>query len=48
MDPVIAENLARRADAVPISATRPETLTRLLKELEKRLWPGEALEQKTN
>ncbi|HEY4708447.1 MAG TPA: GTPase HflX [Thermodesulfobacteriota bacterium] len=48
MDPVIAENLARRADAVPISATRPETLTRLLKELEKRLWPGEALEQKAH
>ena len=48
MDRTIAENLARRAAAVPISATRPETLKLLLKELEKRLWPGEALEKTAN
>jgi len=48
MDRTIAENLARRANAVPISATRPETLKLLLKELEKRLWPGEALEKTAN
>lgn len=44
-DRTIAENLARRAGAVPISATKPETLRPLLKELERRLWPGEALEK---
>lgn len=42
MDPLIAGNLARRFGAVAISATDPRTLGPLLKELEKRLWPGEA------
>lgn len=44
VDPVIARNLARRAGAVLISATDQSTLDGLLKELEARLWPGEAIE----
>ncbi|MBI4948823.1 MAG: GTPase HflX [Deltaproteobacteria bacterium] len=41
MDPVEAGNLARRFDAILVSAFRPDSLTPLLKELEMRLWPGE-------
>ncbi|MBW7957688.1 MAG: GTPase HflX [Deltaproteobacteria bacterium] len=44
MDPVVANNLARRFGAVAISAIDPRTMGPLLKELEKRLWPGEAPE----
>ena len=43
IDPVEARNLARRHNAVLISSIRPATLNDLLKELEKRLWPGEDL-----
>ncbi len=43
VDPVEARNLARRHNAVLISSIRPATLNDLLKELEKRLWPGEDL-----
>lgn len=46
--PLEAKNLARRFDAVLISATNPDSLDVLLKELEKRLWPGEALERTAN
>ncbi|MFQ5736306.1 MAG: GTPase HflX [Thermodesulfobacteriota bacterium] len=46
VDPVEARNLARRFGAVLISATRPDSLAGLLKELEARLWPGESLAAK--
>lgn len=48
VDPVEAANIARRFDAVLISATNPATLGELMKELEKRLWPGEALSRPAN
>jgi len=48
VDPVEAANIARRFDAVLISATDKTTLGGLMKELEKRLWPGEAIEEKAN
>lgn len=38
VEPVIARNLARRFNAIPISAVRQSTLMDLLKELEARLW----------
>lgn len=41
VDPVVVRNLCRRYSAIPISATRPETLGGLLKTLEERLWPEE-------
>lgn len=41
IDPVIAVNLARRFDALLVSAVDPATLMPLLKELAMRLWPGE-------
>ncbi|MBI2413091.1 MAG: GTPase HflX [Deltaproteobacteria bacterium] len=41
MDPVEAANLARRFEAILVSALKPESLAPLLKELEMRLWPGE-------
>ena len=41
VEPAIATNLARRHNAVALSALRPETLLALEEELEKRLWPGE-------
>lgn len=41
MDVTEAANLARRFDAILVSALKPESLTPLLKELEMRLWPGE-------
>lgn len=44
MDPVEAANLARRFDAILVSALKPASLTPLLKELEMRLWPGEEKE----
>ncbi|MBI5902998.1 MAG: GTPase HflX [Deltaproteobacteria bacterium] len=40
----VAQNLARRFDAVLISAVDPATLNGLLKELEARLWPEAAME----
>lgn len=40
VDPVIARNLARRFNAILISAVRQSTLMDLLKELEGRLWEG--------
>jgi GTP-binding protein HflX len=40
-DSVVAENLARRYEAVLISAVKRETLMPLLGELEVRLWPDE-------
>jgi GTPase len=40
VDPVIAKNLARRFNAVPVSAVIQSTLMDLLKELETRLWEG--------
>lgn len=40
-DRTVVENLARRRGAVSVSANRSETLGPLLKELERRLWPGE-------
>ena len=43
VDPVIAGNLARRHNAIAVSALRPETLLALEEELEKRLWPGEGV-----
>ncbi len=43
-----AANLAKRFDAVLISATDQRSLEVLLKELEKRLWPGEALDKRAN
>lgn len=42
VNPIEAKNLSRRFNAVPISATKPETLEKLLKALEMKLWPGEA------
>lgn len=48
VDPVEAANIARRFDAVLISATDPATLGGLMKELEKRLWPGEAIDRTAN
>ncbi|HBG47690.1 MAG TPA: GTPase HflX [Deltaproteobacteria bacterium] len=48
MDPVVANNLARRYEAINISAIDSKSLAVLLKELEKRLWPGEALEKTAN
>lgn len=48
VDELEAKNLARRFDAVLISATNQDSLDVLLKELEKRLWPGEALEKTAN
>lgn len=47
-DPLEAKNLARRHDAALISATNQGSLDVLLKELERRLWPGEALEETAN
>jgi len=47
-DPVEAANLARRFDAVLVSAVNQTTLGALMKELEKRLWPGEALDRTAN
>ena len=44
VDRTIAQNLARRFDAVLISALDPSTLNELLKELEARLWPEDAME----
>ena len=41
VDPEIAKNLCRRYDAISISALNPETLNKLLKVLERRLWPEE-------
>jgi len=38
LDPGEAEHLARRYDAVPISALRPETLGRLVDRLQEILW----------
>ena len=38
LDPGEAENLARRYDAVPISALRPETLGRLVDRIQEILW----------
>ena len=43
LPPTVADNLAARFEAVPISALNPSTLTPLLKELEMRLWPGEEI-----
>jgi GTP-binding protein HflX len=43
-DPVIVKNLSMRHNAVPISATNPETLDRLLKVLQEKLWPEEIME----
>ncbi|MEK6760251.1 MAG: GTPase HflX [Deltaproteobacteria bacterium] len=40
VDPLIAENVCRRFDALCVSALNPASLTPLLKELEMRLWPG--------
>ncbi len=40
-DPLQAPNLAKRFGAVLISATDRSTLSVLLNELEKRLWPGQ-------
>ncbi len=39
VDPEIVENLSRRYRAVPVSAIKPETLPRLLQEIEQILWP---------
>ena len=47
-DPIEAANIARRFDAVPVSAVNQTTLGALMKELEKRLWPGEALDMTAN
>ncbi|MCC6502603.1 MAG: GTPase HflX [Deltaproteobacteria bacterium] len=47
-DPIEAANIARRFDAVLVSAVNQATLGALMKELEKRLWPGEALEKTAN
>ncbi len=47
VEPVEAQNLARRFCAVLISANDPSTLGGLLKGLETRLWPGEAVENET-
>lgn len=44
IDPVMAKNLCRRFGAIPVSALNPSTIAPLLKELEIRLWPGEAME----
>ncbi len=44
VDPVVVKNLCRRYNAIPISATRPETLGPLLEALEERLWPEERAE----
>ncbi len=44
VDRTIARNLARRFDAVLTSAVVPSTLNGLLKELETRLWPEDAME----
>lgn len=41
VDPEITKNLCRRYDAISISALNPETLNKLLKVLERRLWPEE-------
>lgn len=46
VDPVEAANLAARYGAVLTSATDRKTLGELLGELEKRLWPEEAAEEK--
>jgi len=40
VDPVVTRNLARRFDAIPVSAVSLSTLMDLLKELENRLWEG--------
>ena len=40
VDPMIAKNLARRFNAILISAVRQSALMDLLKELETRLWEG--------
>jgi len=47
-DPMEAANIARRFDAVLVSAVNQTTLGALMKELEKRLWPGEALDRTAN
>jgi GTP-binding protein HflX len=44
-EPIIVKNLSVRYDAVPISATKPETLDGLLNVLQRRLWPGEGIEE---
>lgn len=41
VDPIVMENLCGRFNALSISATSPRTLSPLLDELERRLWPGE-------
>ncbi len=46
VDPVIARNLARRFNAIPVSAVRPSTLAELLKELEARLWADDEVKGK--
>jgi GTP-binding protein HflX len=43
-DPVIVKNLSIRYNAVPISATNPETLDSLLTVLQEKLWPEEVME----
>ncbi len=48
VDPIEAANIARRFDAVLVSAAKQETLGPLMKELEKRLWPGEAIDRTAN
>lgn len=45
IDAVTGENIAKRASGVLVSAKNPATLTPLLKELEMRLWPEEAIDR---
>jgi GTP-binding protein HflX len=40
-DPAIVSNICNRYNAISISATKQETLIKLIKVLENRLWPGE-------
>ncbi len=41
VDPAIVSNICNRYNAISISATKQETLIKLTKVLENRLWPGE-------
>jgi GTP-binding protein HflX len=45
VEPQLAENLSRRYNAVMVSAIDPATLGPLINELERRLWPEEALQR---